>query len=91
MSDQSARPALTHGPGECKNEALNDGTKTPDTDPQERADFEAVLRHAFHREALDPEVLRRVHERSARAMGKMERLHGIIDDATFQELIRDGD
>ena len=31
-------------------------------DPQERADFEAVLRHAFHGEPLDPAVARRVHE-----------------------------
>jgi hypothetical protein len=66
-------------------------TKTPGTDPQERADLEAVLRHAFHGEPLDPEVARRVHERSARVTEETYRVHGIIDDATFQALLRDDD
>jgi hypothetical protein len=66
-------------------------TKTTGTDPQERADFEAVLRHAFHGEPLDPEVARRVHERAARVTEEIYRVHGIIDDATFQALLRDDD
>ena len=66
-------------------------TKTPGTDPQERADFEAVLRHAFHGEPLDPEVARRVHERAARVTEEIYRIHGVIDDATFQALLRDDD
>jgi hypothetical protein len=70
---------------------MNDGTKTPDTDPQERADFEAVLRHAFHREPLDPEVLRRVHERSARATEEVYRLHGELDAETINALFCDDD
>ena len=52
------------------------------TDPQEQADGEAVLRHAFHGEPLDPEVARRVHERAARITGEMRRVHGVIDDET---------
>ena len=32
---------------------------------REKADGEAVLRHAFHGEPLDPEVARRVRERGA--------------------------
>jgi hypothetical protein len=62
-------------------------TKTTDTDPQERADFEAVLRHAFHAEPLDPEVAHRVHERAARVIENMRE----IDDETFQALIQDDD
>ena len=66
-------------------------TKTTDIDPRERADFEAVLRHAFHGEPLDPEVARRVHERAARVTEEIYRVHGMIDDATFQALIQDDD
>ena len=65
--------------------------KTTGTDPQERADEEAVLRHAFHGEPLDPEVSRRVHERAARVTENIRRVHGEIDDATFQALIQDDD
>lgn len=66
-------------------------TKTTDPDPQERADAEAVLRHAFHGEPLDPEVSRRVHERAARVTEEIYRVHGEIDDATFEALLRDDD
>jgi hypothetical protein len=66
-------------------------TKTTGPDPQERADEEAVLRHAFHGEPLDPEVARRVHERAARVTEQIYRVHGMIDDATFQALLRDDD
>ena len=61
--------------------------KTTGTDPQERADEEAVLRHAFHGEPLDPEVAHRVHERAARVIENMRE----IDDETFQALIQDDD
>jgi len=64
-------------------------TKTTDPDPQERADEEAVLRHAFHGEPLDPEVARRVHERAARITEEIYRAHGLIDDETFQKLLDD--
>lgn len=66
-------------------------TKTTDTDPQERSDAEAVLRHAFHGEPLDPEVSRRVHERAISVIEEIQRVHGMIDDATFQALLRDDD
>jgi hypothetical protein len=66
-------------------------TKTTATDPQEQADEAAVLRHAFHGEPLDPEVSRRVHERAARVTENIRRVHGEIDDATFQALIQDDD
>jgi hypothetical protein len=61
------------------------------TDAQERADAEAVLRHAFHGEPLDPEVARRVHERAARVSEDIRRLHGVIDDEAFEALISDDD
>jgi len=44
-------------------------TENAATDPladSEHADTEAVLRHAFERAPLDPEVARRVDERAAR-------------------------
>jgi hypothetical protein len=66
-------------------------TSPAGTDPQEQADREAVLRHAFHGEELDPEVARRVHERAARVTEQIRRVHGIIDDETFQALISDDD
>ena len=61
------------------------------TDPQELADQEAVMRHAFQGEPLDPEVLRRVDERADRITEEIRRIHGIIDDKTFDELLRDDD
>jgi len=60
-------------------------------DPLEQADQEAVPRHAFHGEPLDPEVRRRVHERAARITEEIYRVHGLIDDERFQELLRDDD
>ena len=66
-------------------------TKTTGTDPQERADFEAVLRHAFHGEPPGPEVARRVHERAARVTEEVYRLHGEIDTETISALFRDDD
>ena len=66
-------------------------TKTTDTAPQERADEEAVLRHAFHGEPLDPEVARRVHERAARVTEEIYRVHGEIDTETINALFNDDD
>ena len=66
-------------------------TKATGTDLQEQADEEAVLRHAFHGEPLDPEVSRRVHERAARVTEEIYRLHGEIDTETINELLRDED
>lgn len=55
----------------------------------ERSDTDAVLRYAFGRAPLDPEVARRVEERAARINEKVRRDHGIIDDETFQLLLAD--
>jgi len=60
-------------------------------DPLERADAEAVYRHAFQGEPLDPEVRRRVRERAARITEEIRRTHGLIDDETFQKLLSDDD
>ena len=66
-------------------------TKTTGTDPQVHADEEAVLRHAFHGEPLDPEVARRVHERAARVTEEIYRVHGEIDPETINALFYDDD
>ena len=60
-------------------------------DLQERADEEAVLRHAFHGEALDPEVTCRVHERATRVTEEIYRIHGEIDAQMINALFRDDD
>jgi hypothetical protein len=62
---------------------------TAGLDPQELADQDAVLRHAFQGEPLDSEVRRRVHERAARITEEIYRAHGVIDDETFQKLLDD--
>src|SRR4051812_36646071 len=67
-------------------------TETAVTDPladSEHSDTEAVLRHAFGRAALDPEVARRVDERAARITEQVRRTHGVIDNKTFQTLLAD--
>jgi hypothetical protein len=66
-------------------------TDTTRTDPLEQADAEAVLRHAFHGEPLDPEVGRRVRERAARVSEEIRRVHGVIDDGAFEALLSDDD
>src|SRR5580704_2468813 len=72
------------------NDRMN--SETPTTDPladSEHSDTEAVLRHAFERAPLDPEVARRVDERAARITAQIRRTHGVIDDETFQLLLAD--
>ena len=67
-------------------------SETPATEPladSEHADTEALLRHAFERTPLDPEVARRVDERAARITEQVRRTHGVIDDETFQKLLAD--
>lgn len=61
------------------------------SDPLEQADFEAVIRHAFEGEPLDPEVARRIEERADRITEEIRRVHGVIDDETFQKLLSDDD
>ena len=55
----------------------------------EHSDTEAVLRHAFERAPLDPEIARRVDERAARITEQIRQTHGVIDDETFQTLLAD--
>jgi hypothetical protein len=64
-------------------------TKTTGRDPLEQADAEAVLRHAFHGDPLDPEVARRVHERATRITEKIRRVHGELDEETVNQLLRE--
>jgi transcriptional regulator of met regulon len=61
----------------------------PTTDPQEQADAEAILRHAFHGEPLDAEVDRRVQERADKITERLRAEYGVIDDDTFQKLLDD--
>ena len=51
------------------------------------ADVEAVLQHAFHGKPLDPDVARRVRERASQITERIRRTHGVIDDASFAELL----
>jgi hypothetical protein len=57
----------------------------------EQSDTQAVLRHAFERAPLDPEVARRIDERAARITERIRQTRGIIDDETFQTLLADDD
>ena len=52
-------------------------------------DFEAVLKHAFEGKPLDPDVARRIQERSAQITERIRQKHGVVDDATFAELLDD--
>ena len=58
---------------------------------REKADGEAVLRHAFHGEPLDPEVARRARDRGAEITEEIYREHGEIDPETINALFRDDD
>jgi hypothetical protein len=66
-------------------------TDAAGTDFQEQADAEAVLRHAFHGEPLNPEVARRVHERATRVSEEIRRVHGVVGDEAFEALLSDDD
>lgn len=66
-------------------------TNDTEVDPQVEADRDAVYRHAFEGQPLDPEVDRRVRERAARITEEVYRTHGFIDDETFQKLFSDDD
>jgi hypothetical protein len=60
-------------------------------DPQQQADEEAVLRHVFDGKPLAPEVAERLQERGRQITEEILRLHGVIDDETFQSLLDDDD
>jgi hypothetical protein len=55
------------------------------------ADGEAVVRHTFHGEPIDPEVAWRVRERGAEITEEIYRAHGEIDPETINALFRDDD
>lgn len=78
-------------PAVCYTTSMSIETTTNDVDYQEQADAEAVLRHAFEGEALDPDVARRVHDRAARIIEEIRRTHGLVDDDRFDDLLRDDD
>ena len=89
-SDSSPNFGLTAPSPAGDNDAMS--TETAAKDPladSEHADTQAVLRHAFDRAPLDPEVARRVDERAARITEQVRRTHGVIDDETFQKLLAD--
>jgi len=57
------------------------------TDPQQKADQEAVMRQWLEGIPADPAVLRRVEERSQRASAEIRRVHGIVDvDALLRDI-----
>jgi hypothetical protein len=61
--------------------------RTAETKSQEDGDREAVYLHAFEGQSLDPDIRRRVRERAARITEQMHKVHGFIDDETFQKLL----
>jgi hypothetical protein len=63
--------------------------ETMGVDSQERADAEAVMRYLIDGTSIDPEIARRIDERADRITAEIRRVHGIIDDATFQALLND--
>ena len=62
---------------------------TAETKTLEDDDRAAVYSHAFEGHPLDPEVRRRVRERAAKITEEMHKVHGFIDDETFQNLLDD--
>ena len=63
--------------------------QTPRIDAHEQADEKAVVLYVFDGKPLDPEVARRVQERGRRITEEIRRVHGLIDDETFQSLLDD--
>jgi hypothetical protein len=53
----------------------------------EAADAQAVIEHAMNGKPLDPEIARRVRERSERATESLRRKYGILNIAV--DLIRE--
>jgi hypothetical protein len=68
---------------------MNTTETKPTVDPQEQADCEAVERHAIEGAPLDPEVARRVQERAERVSQEIFRIHGLLEDETVNQLLRD--
>ena len=53
----------------------------PLTDPSIEADEQAVMAHYVSGAPLDPEVVRRVHERAQKIREETYRKHGLVDIA----------
>lgn len=57
-------------------------------DQQVNADLDAMMKNIIDGTPLDPETSRRIDERADRITEKLRRLHGVISDAAFDELLR---
>jgi len=68
---------------------MKTAVQNPGIDPQQQADEEAVVRHVFDGKPLAPEVAERLQERGRRITEEIRRVHGLIDDETFQSLLDD--
>ena len=59
----------------------SDVSLEPTTDPFIEADEEAVMAHYLTGKPMDPEVVRRVHERAQQIREETYRKHGFVDIA----------
>lgn len=57
------------------------------TEPEVLADLDAILEHVFSGTAIEPDLARRVRERSERAQEELRRKHGQLNVAV--DLIRE--
>ena len=63
----------------------------PSIDPQVLADLNAVMKRLIDGTPVDPETSRRIEQRAARITEEIRRVHGVIDDDTFNSLLSDDD
>ena len=61
----------------------------PGIDPQALADLEAVMRHVNEGTPVEPELARRVQERSQRIMEETRRKYGETDVDALIHAVRD--
>lgn len=66
--------------GDCYNDLMSTDT---------RLDFEAILRDAVEGKTIEPAAARLIRERSEQLTAELRRVHGMIDDATFESLLED--
>jgi hypothetical protein len=68
------------------NTSMSIGIETSGSDPQVRADIDALTRHHMERTPLDPELVQRVRERAARITEDLRRRGAEIDiDQLFDD------
>lgn len=77
-----------HGIFCCTMNVMNT-TETTVIDPQDLADHEAVMRHLIDGTPVEPELARRVRERSQKLMEETRRKHGEIDVDALIHSVRD--